>query len=340
MSRFACLEIPTFLTAAQLKTYVLPPLLAASAHHGVPLRLELNAPGSYDVGGTTPDVALVRELLQDYDVDQEPAREVPPLRIMIRAAPSSTQGEPPGEEFVPSDDELACMSSEICAFVSATTDHGRPLLRKGVDGFVFGVLRHGEEPMLEPMRRFMLDYESVARLVALADGYPCTFHRAFDALLDGDDGDIIRLAANRTNERALWALRVADPVRNLVDAAVEAVLTSGGGWPEGRAADPRRLEVLRGVVEEVEVFARSRHRMMEVVVGGGVRSGNVQSLLEGLDATVTAGQTDPGEEQHVRLSMHSSCRRSGGNRNEFDGFDVQEALEAIEVIGRVVRRGG
>ncbi len=93
-------------------------------------------------GGTTPSVGALNYLKSRVDI---------PIFVMIR---------PRGGDFVYTKDELAVMAGDI-----------HFLRKQGADGFVFGNLSAEGE----------VDMEACRRLLDLADGLPCTFHRAIDA---------------------------------------------------------------------------------------------------------------------------------------------------------------
>ena len=109
--------------------------------------------------------------------------------------------------------------------------------KAGADGFVFGVLN--EEGRV--------DRKSCDTLMRAAEGRGCTFHRAFDEILEE---------------------YMQEELEVLIDLGFENVLTSGGAKTamEGR-------EVLKRLVQS----ARGR---IQIIVGGGVRSGNVNTLRE------------------------------------------------------------
>ena len=87
-------------------------------------RLELCA--QLDLGGTTPDPALVRRIVEATSV---------PVFAMVR---------PRGGDFVYDADELATMAGDIRAMQAA-----------GAHGVVFGVLDANRSIAVEPMRRLI-----------------------------------------------------------------------------------------------------------------------------------------------------------------------------------------
>lgn len=200
-----------------------------------------------------------------------------PNRIMIRP-----RGPPSdGPDFIYSDAEFEAMSTAIKDFVES----GHLRKSRG-DGFVFGVLRPGPGGV-------EVDIERNSALVEAAGGLGCTFHRAFDDLLAGlQEFDL------EGRER-----RVERAVGDVVACGFDAVLTSGG---PGRAPD--NVDVLGFVVEK----ARDQ---LEVIVGGGVRSGNASGIFKALEA-------DGG-----KIWAHSSCLSAGEA--------TVDALEATALLGQL-----
>lgn len=194
-------------------------IIAANAGAG---RIELCANGY--LGGTTPsitDFTILRKTLREKGIGI-------PINVMIR---------PRGGDFVFSKEEVEVMVGEIEEFMGLRLGNG-----EGPDGFVFGLLTE----------RGSVDIEGCKRLLALAGGRGCTFHRAFDSIL----------SSNR--EKA---------VQDILDLGFKAILTSGS------ASDAvGGKEVLADLVKRVEGSG------CEIIVGGGVRSSN----LEGLKGVVGA----------------------------------------------------
>jgi copper homeostasis protein len=95
----------------------------------------------FDVGGTTPSVAMTRKARASLTID---------LFVMIR---------PRGGNFVYSKEEFEQMKTSI-----------NELKKEKVDGFVFGILKEDNT----------INKEQNSELIALAKPFPCTFHRAFD----------------------------------------------------------------------------------------------------------------------------------------------------------------
>jgi copper homeostasis protein len=156
------------------------------------------------VGGTTPIIEMIQQAREHLTID---------LYIMIR---------PRGGNFVYSEVEFQQMKSEI-----------ESIKGLGVNGFVFGILNEDNT----------INIEQNKTLVAEAYPFPCTFHRAFDAVSNC--------------EQALEAV---------ISCGFSTVLTSGtfSNVMEGK-------EVLKKLV----VQAKNR---IEIMPGGGLRSTNISEL--------------------------------------------------------------
>jgi len=117
-------------------------------------------------GGETPSAGTLKLIKSKVDI---------PVFVMIR---------PRGGDFVYTNDELEVMKEDI-----------RTLKKIGANGFVFGVLTPKGE----------VNIGACEQLIEVADGLPCTFHRAFDA--------------SRNLEKSLEAV---------IEAGFRRILTSGG----------------------------------------------------------------------------------------------------------------
>jgi copper homeostasis protein len=209
-------------------------------------RIELCANAS--VGGTTPPLSEFQTLKTALKTGSGV-----PVNVMIR---------PRGGDFVYSDDEFTSMEKEILEF-------GR-LGDGGPDGFVFGVLEG----------QGAVDVARCRRLVLLAAGRQCTFHRAFDEVPVSGRGKALE---------------------DIIGLGFGAILTSGGASDAvgGKA-------VLEGLVRMVE------GRGCEIIVGGGVRAGNIGELKEVVKARW----------------YHSSADIRGG------GADEEEVRKMVEMTER------
>ena len=162
------------------------------------------------VGGTTPTIEIIKQAREHLNID---------LYIMIR---------PRGGNFVYSDSEFEQMKSEIEA-----------IKKLGVNGFVFGILKDDNT----------INIEQNLELVELAKSFPCTFHRAFDEILD--------------YEKAL---------ENVISCGFSTLLTSG--------TFPNVMEG-KYVLKQLVIQANNR---IEIMPGGGLRSTNVLELNEMVNA--------------------------------------------------------
>jgi len=146
-------------------------------------------------GGTTPSLGLLKVIKSKVKV---------PVFVMIR---------PRGGDFVYSESELEVMKEDIEAF-----------LAHGADGFVFGVLNKLGE----------VNSSDCRQLIHEAGGKPCTFHRAFDLILDKNAAleEIIALGFKRIltsggENRVKEGLPV---LLELLEKAKErAIILPGGG---------------------------------------------------------------------------------------------------------------
>ncbi|MEZ4839734.1 copper homeostasis protein CutC [Flavobacterium sp.] len=156
------------------------------------------------LGGITPNLEMIQEARQKLTID---------LYVMIR---------PRGGNFVYSDTELEQMKSEI-----------ETIKKLGVNGFVFGILKDDNT----------INIKQNKVLVELAKPFPCTFHRAFDAVSN--------------YEKAL---------EDVISCGFSTILTSG--------TSPNVMEG-KEVLKRLVVQANNR---IEIMPGGGLRSNNISDL--------------------------------------------------------------
>ena len=156
------------------------------------------------VGGTTPSIEIIKQAREHLTID---------MYVMIR---------PRGGNFVYSEAELEQMKSDI-----------ENIKELDVNGFVFGILKEDKT----------INIEQNKALVELAKPFPCSFHRAFDAVSN--------------YEQAL---------EDVISCGFSTLLTSGtfSNVMEGK-------EVLKKLVEQ----AKNR---IEIMPGGGLRSMNISEL--------------------------------------------------------------
>ena len=243
-------------------------------------RVELNAPGSYPLGGTTPPVNELARVVDKLHI---------PVRIMIR--PRGPPADSDAQDFLYSDREIGQMADSIREFKA--TGLLNPL--RG-DGFVFGLLKprgsKPEPPILSATASdlkksvsfaesftgsfmsdesnpaanatdsfttdgtssqdspYEIDTSACRKLIELAKPFGCVFHRAFDPI-----------AA---------AKRASDGVETLIGLGFEGLLTAGGYGSS---------------IDNIDRLDHLCHRMagrIQIVVGGGLRAHNVGRAAEQL----------------------------------------------------------
>lgn len=174
-------------------------------------------------GGTTPDFELARKVRCELNIK---------MNVMIR---------PRGGNFVYTDAEFEQMKSEIEQFKDIN-----------VDGFVFGILNKDNSFNLERNKE----------LVTLASPIPCTFHRAFDVVLN-----------------------VYESLELLIDCRFQTVLTSGQGE-----------NVMEGI-DVLQTLVKKANGRIVVMPGGGLRSTNIRILDQKVNASYyhSSAITDPSE---------------------------------------------
>ena len=185
------------------------------------------------VGGTTPIIETIQQARKHLTID---------LYVMIR---------PRGGNFVCSEAEFEQMKLEI-----------ETIKKLGVNGFVFGILNKDKT----------INIEQNKALLELAKPFPCTFHRAFDAISD--------------YEKA---------VEDVISCGFSTILTSGT-FPnvmEGK-------EVLKQLVKQA-------NNRIEIMPGGGLRSTNISELDEMVNtnwyhsSAITDGSEIASPEEIVQL---------------------------------------
>ena len=185
------------------------------------------------VGGTTPTIEIIQQAREHLTIN---------LYVMIR---------PRGGNFVYSEAEFEQMKSEI-----------ETIKKLGVNGFVFGILNEDKT----------INIEQNKTLVEFAKPFSCTFHRAFDEVLN-----------------------VEKALEDVISCGFSTILTSGT-YPnvmEGK-------EVLKQLVNQ----ANSR---IEIMPGGGLRSTNISELNEMVNANwyhssaITDGSEIANPEEIIQL---------------------------------------
>lgn len=156
-------------------------------------RVELNAPNSYMLGGTTPPIAELARVADQVRV---------PVRVMIRPRGTPEDGS---QDFIYTSSEVAAMAKSIQEFKAS----GLLNPCRG-DGFVFGLLQFSSETDSftgEP-HMLQINEQQCKALIQHAKPFGCVFHRAFDPI-----------AATK---------RASEGIQTLISLKFEAVLTAGG----------------------------------------------------------------------------------------------------------------
>ena len=162
------------------------------------------------VGGTTPIIETIQQARKHLTID---------LYVMIR---------PRGGNFVCSEAEFEQMKLGI-----------ETIKKLGVNGFVFGILNKDKT----------INIEQNKALLELAKPFPCTFHRAFDEVLNVDKA-----------------------LEDVISCKFSTILTSG--------TFPNVMEG-KEVLKQLVIQANNR---IEIMPGGGLRSTNVLELNEMVNA--------------------------------------------------------
>ena len=184
-------------------------------------------------GGTTPTIETIQQARKNLSID---------LYVMIR---------PRGGNFVYSETEFEQMKSEI-----------ETIKKLRVNGFVFGILNEDKT----------INIEQNKVLVELAKPFPCTFHRAFDAVSN--------------YEKAL---------EDVISCGFSTILTSG--------TFPNVMEG-KEVLKQLVIQANNR---IEIMPGGGLRSTNISELNETVKANwyhssaITDGSETANSEEITQL---------------------------------------
>ncbi|KAJ5178685.1 Copper homeostasis protein CutC [Penicillium coprophilum] len=126
----------------------------------------------------------------------------------------------------------------------------------GADGFVFGILT--ESPQKYGPNTSWVDVSRNKQLVQLAEGRPCTFHRAFDLIPESH-----------------WETALAD----IRECGFASILTNGGPSGTKAAECIDKLQTLVRYQAKLEDHRELHtHKFPEIIVGGGVRASNIGLL--------------------------------------------------------------
>ncbi|KAK0615849.1 copper homeostasis CutC domain-containing protein [Bombardia bombarda] len=353
------LEVPVFGSASALEA------IKAGAR-----RLEVNHGGSYVAGGITPnhfEVRSVRGVVDTHYLEATTTDPIP-IRVMIRprgpprssAAPSAAQEQQ--QDFIYSDAEFAAMRSDINIFKNS-----RLVLPERGDGFVFGILEKKTARTTASTTSATAVQVDIARnteLVNLAKPLRCVFHRAFDDLI-----------ANTTDDDTKT---IEDALATVYMCGFDGILTSGGRGNVSELKNvPRLGRIVAGAItvagaavslEGVGSSSSSNSkgsssssssslptpptRAMEIIIGGGVRSGYIDLLANrvAIAATVAAPNWIPllssDEDMEMRslkawygdgggnsqVWFHSSCLAD--DRRSFDGDEAKELVKGLQKVFR------
>ncbi|KAJ5120959.1 uncharacterized protein N7515_010347 [Penicillium bovifimosum] len=131
----------------------------------------------------------------------------------------------------------------------------------GADGFVFGILNQSPQESYSSAMPWV-DVSRNKELIRLAEGRPCTFHRAFDLIPETD-----------------WETALAD----IMDCGFASILTNGG--PSGTEAVQcvgKLQTLLRWKQTQLSGHPTMQClKVPEIIIGGGVRASNI-GLLHGM----------------------------------------------------------
>ena len=163
-----------------------------------------------EVGGTTPNFEIVKQAREKLAID---------LYVMIR---------PKGGNFVYTDAEFQLMQADILALKAVN-----------VDGFVFGILKEDNT----------INKEQNKMLVDLVKPFPCTFHRAFDEVINPFQA-----------------------LEQLIDCGFKTILTSG-----------QAQNVMEGINRLTELVTKANNRIT-IMPGGGLRSTNIETIQQNTKA--------------------------------------------------------
>ncbi|KAK2603716.1 hypothetical protein QQS21_004092 [Conoideocrella luteorostrata] len=155
--------------------------------------VELNATGSYPLGGTTPSVSEYARVAGHIKI---------PVRIMIRPRGAPSDGT---QDFIYTAAEVEAMGRSITEFkATGLMDPCRG------DGFVFGILEPSAaiDSYTGQPEGIKIDERQCKQLIDIAKPFSCVFHRAFDPI-----------AATK---------RAMDGVQTLIDIGFHGLLTAGG----------------------------------------------------------------------------------------------------------------
>lgn len=135
----------------------------------------------------------------------------------------------------------------------------------GADGFVFGILNRSPQKPRDPNVSWV-DVSRNKQLVQLAEGRPCTFHRAFDLIPESH-----------------WENALAD----IMECGFASILTNGGASGTTATECVDKLQTLVRYKTQLQGGRKLQsNRVPEIIVGGGVRASNIGLLRDVTGASV------------------------------------------------------
>lgn len=181
---------------------------------------------------------------------------------------------PHSEGFVYSDSDFEIMKATLLT-----------LKNSGADGYVFGALNNASSPS-------WIDVSRNKELVALAEGQPCTFHRAFDCIPE-----------------SAWDAALND----IFECGFTSILTNGGPSGDRAVSCIRPLsELIRHKAPSLREEAGPGFHALDIIVGGGVRSMHIDLLRKETDAQffhssalISTGEcVDIDEVKNIKLALN------------------------------------
>lgn len=157
-----------------------------------------------NLGGITPSFELIKEARKHLSID---------LFVMIRAR---------GGNFVYSEEEFELMKNQILE-----------IKKLNIHGFVFGILNSDNT----------INKDRNKELVELAKPFPCTFHRAFDAVVNPFEA-----------------------LEELIECGFQTILTSGNA-----------SNVNEGI-NQLELLVQKANNRIHIMPGGSLRTSNIDEI--------------------------------------------------------------
>ena len=157
-----------------------------------------------NLGGITPSLQLIKEARKKLSID---------LYVMIR---------PRGGNFVYSEEEFELMKNQILE-----------IKKLNINGFVFGILNSDNT----------INKDQNKELVELAKPFPCTFHRAFDAVVNPFEA-----------------------LEELMECGFQTILTSGNA-----------PNVNEGI-NQLELLVQKANNRIHIMPGGSLRTSNIDEI--------------------------------------------------------------